>query len=430
MTSNEILHIAARRYLMDRHKDVKALSDEIRRWGVQADELLLHPRMALLSAMLAAVEALVPTTEPQTNFRTRVAEAGRTAENDVTLGQSWREQGIWETTWGERKAFVEAVLSWTELELSGLSPLPFRRAVLTEERAALWTSLCGRWKVGGRYWFPWSDTQLDEEVVVVDAAALRDNIGMEALRSILSENGVSRVYELWQYNEEQDYELKLEQFDVGNGWGERFWFSHAMDWIIYVTHEGSAAVAGEWLLARMKVVWPTWAEHPYVPFRPVVALPKPSQEDRLPGLGPGHLELLAASWSGKLDKVAALLDAGVDVNGRAPKSGTVLHTAAARGQLGSVRLLIERGADVEARTVSGVTPLMEAVSSGHVEVVRLLLTEGSDVRIRAGVSEHDRRTRLTALEIAESSPYLAALGDGRQAAIITLLRHAGERKRQ
>ena len=32
-------------------------------------------------------------------------------------------------------------------------------------------------------------------------------------------------------------------------------------------------------------------------------------------------------------------------------------------------------------------------------------------------TQHDRRTGLTALEVAEASPYLAALGNGRQAAI-------------
>lgn len=427
MTENEALHTAARRYLMDRHSDRKSLKVEFRSWGVHHDELYLSYRKDLLNAMLGAVEAIVPSDEDATVFRARIVKAGVAASDTTTHRLKLQYGGLFEATRPEREAFARAFMSWSVNESTKVETLPYRRTIMVDERAVIWSRLESRWKVGGKYWLPWTDASLDEEAIVVDAVALIKFVDVESLRKILREHNVSRVFELWEHGERRDCEIQVEQFAIASGWGERFWFSDMMDWIIYTTHEGSAALSGEWLLAAVKSVWPTWTDYLYQP--PRIASPVQRTDREVTGQDPGDIQsragLLSASGTGKLDKMASLLDSGVDVNATGFWPGTPLHMAAARGQAGSVRLLIERGANVDALKRMGVTPLMEAVGGGHAEVVGYLVAAGADVNARAGSSEGDRRSGRTVLSIAEGSPYLVALGGGRREAIIALLRAAG-----
>jgi ankyrin repeat protein len=57
---------------------------------------------------------------------------------------------------------------------------------------------------------------------------------------------------------------------------------------------------------------------------------------------------------------------------------TPLHQAARAGDLGMARLLLEAGADLEARAPGGATALHHAAYFGHPEVVRELLAWGAD----------------------------------------------------
>lgn len=57
---------------------------------------------------------------------------------------------------------------------------------------------------------------------------------------------------------------------------------------------------------------------------------------------------------------------------------TPLHQAARAGDVDMLRLLIEAGADIEARAPGGATALHHAAYFGHPEVVRELLACGAD----------------------------------------------------
>ena len=82
--------------------------------------------------------------------------------------------------------------------------------------------------------------------------------------------------------------------------------------------------------------------------------------------------------------VEALLKTGVDVNlpSRESMKVTPLASAAAAKQTEIARLLIAHGANVNARAASGHIPLHEAAGNGNLEMVKLLIENGADVNAR------------------------------------------------
>lgn len=92
--------------------------------------------------------------------------------------------------------------------------------------------------------------------------------------------------------------------------------------------------------------------------------------------------LFAAAERGDVARIAALLDAGADVNAMVDELAA-LHAAAAHGHLAAARLLLERGADADVPGRWGCTPL-HAAASHHdkrdaVAIACLLLDAGADV---------------------------------------------------
>jgi uncharacterized protein len=82
--------------------------------------------------------------------------------------------------------------------------------------------------------------------------------------------------------------------------------------------------------------------------------------------------------------VKALLKSGADVNlpSRESMKVTPLASAAAAKQTEIARLLINHGANVNARAASGHIPLHEAAGNGNVELVKLLVENGAEVNAK------------------------------------------------
>jgi len=88
------------------------------------------------------------------------------------------------------------------------------------------------------------------------------------------------------------------------------------------------------------------------------------------------LEPLAlAAGSNHADAVAALLDAGADVNAQQPvgRGDSALHRAARGGHASVISTLIEHGAKASLAAADGSTPLHLASQRGHAEAVTALL---------------------------------------------------------
>lgn len=105
---------------------------------------------------------------------------------------------------------------------------------------------------------------------------------------------------------------------------------------------------------------------------------KDPQRPDLAILGP-RTPLSDAAKSGKAADIVAVLDQGVDVNGRFGNGSTALMQAASMGRTDLVALLLKRGAQINAKNGSDFTPLMFAANTGHSEAVKALLDKGADV---------------------------------------------------
>jgi ankyrin repeat protein len=95
----------------------------------------------------------------------------------------------------------------------------------------------------------------------------------------------------------------------------------------------------------------------------------------------GSTPLMFAARNGRIDNARLLLDAGADVNVKAPNGESVLVLASFsdQGRLGA--FLLERGADPTADD-AGYTALHTAVSRGDAELVKALCAHGADPNAR------------------------------------------------
>lgn len=95
-------------------------------------------------------------------------------------------------------------------------------------------------------------------------------------------------------------------------------------------------------------------------------------------------ELMRASAAGRVQRVNAILDKGIDVDltyqrDESPWSGkTALMVAAENGQSGVLEALVRRKANVNLKHYSDLTALMLAAGSGNTEAVKVLLAAGAD----------------------------------------------------
>ena len=95
----------------------------------------------------------------------------------------------------------------------------------------------------------------------------------------------------------------------------------------------------------------------------------------------GSTPLMFAARNGRIENARLLLDAGADVNVKAPNGESVLVLASFSDQGKLAALLLERGADPMAAD-AGYTALHTAVSRGDAELVKALCAHGADPNAR------------------------------------------------
>ena len=124
----------------------------------------------------------------------------------------------------------------------------------------------------------------------------------------------------------------------------------------------------------------------------------------------GSTPLLLAARNGRIENARLLLDAGADVNDRAPNGQSALVLASFSDQGRLAELLLERGADAGDAT-TGYTPLHTAVLRGDGELVKALCAHGADPNVRlTGGSRLQRNLNYYSLSatLAGATPFWLA----------------------
>ena len=89
-----------------------------------------------------------------------------------------------------------------------------------------------------------------------------------------------------------------------------------------------------------------------------------------------------AASLGDLDRVAAFLEQGMDVNAKNERGQAALHVAVNGKQKKITELLITKGGDVNVKDKWGYTPLYYAIWNEDANMVSLLVDKGADVNVR------------------------------------------------
>ncbi|MFQ5668658.1 MAG: ankyrin repeat domain-containing protein, partial [Candidatus Binatia bacterium] len=134
----------------------------------------------------------------------------------------------------------------------------------------------------------------------------------------------------------------------------------------------------------------------------------------------GYTSLHLASREGHASVVAALLEAGSDVDATTATGVRPLHLAAASGSVEAVATLLDHGADVNAiEAASGRTALMFATAPNRLGVIELLLQRGADVSIATRVVDYAARSKEDGPERRRRTKLMAAAREAQEGARAT-----------
>jgi len=248
MNAARMLHDAARRYCIERHGhwcgEYQKLMDQDRARigsGYSDQAYDTFPRYHALAAILAEIERIDAEKLPvEAELHELLIIAGHTAESIFTKDTS-SEIGAAAIA-DERQAFEETIQGFSQEDLERVEPLPYRRVLSADEVTALWPRVTERWGADGSYYFPLGDKS-DPSLQAFSTEAFDNHFSPATLREILRSKGVTRVFELREYGDE-NYVLDIDSWEPYYSGAEGFWFSEDLDWIMYCSHESSTSVGG------------------------------------------------------------------------------------------------------------------------------------------------------------------------------------------
>jgi hypothetical protein len=275
------LHTAARRYCLRRAPGLDPQLDERwyrdRRWRRRDLELAAvmdrsrgtAAQLTFLGELLVEIEKRVPADFPSVEAM-RVALAAF-ADHALSVCKNADEEYEQECV-----LFKEYLSSLAEANLRTVTPLPYRRVLKEQERAAIWQRVEQRWGISPTMnWYPLTDQPHPSDVLALEEDWFAYHIPPVMLRDILRQHGIELVWEL-----RQEYVLQLVRrprqrvvpphYEMDLYWLiarateiESCWTSEHMDWLVYTSHEHSITLGGDWLLQEVKLRWPGWKDHVY-----------------------------------------------------------------------------------------------------------------------------------------------------------------------
>jgi hypothetical protein len=252
------LHVAARRYLMERYDELArryaGLPNHGRAEGgyhYRPEAWRIFPRYNVVAAILVQVERLDPDRLPELfDLAGSLTEAAETAQSPFT--QPVSNEVAAEVMVEERQLFRSRVQGWVTGGDVRVEPLAYRRVLTAAESIQRQEQLQQRWSLVGRLWYPLLDDPTPPEVLVLAEASMWDEQGIAHVRSALRDAGGARVTELREYG--VDYLLDVELFAPRYTGAEGVWSDDTITWIAYASHEGTVAFGGQ-LAAAITATW-------------------------------------------------------------------------------------------------------------------------------------------------------------------------------
>jgi hypothetical protein len=257
------LQTAARRYCVETHARWCAEYARIVDAGRDRENDGYHytrearrtfPRYNVVAAILEAVERIDPeslSTVDDARDRLLAAASGDNAFT-TAVDDNIQRAAILE----EREAFTRFLAGVSDLDLSLVASLPYRRVLSAAESDRMWGDIRRRWKIEDGYWYPVSPSSVTG-LIAIDAEAFRAAMPAPVLQKALQDRGLTRVWELREYG--PSYQCDLSLFDPVYTGAEGYWSSAELDWIIYASHESSITIGG-WLADSVKTSWPNWTD--------------------------------------------------------------------------------------------------------------------------------------------------------------------------
>jgi hypothetical protein len=252
------LHVAARRYLIQRYDELAGRYAALPNHGRTEDgdhyrpeAWQIFPRYNVVAAILEHVERLDPDRLPDlSGLVDALTDAADIAESVFTRPVPSAVAG--QVMADERERFGIVVRDLVAQGGLRVEPLPYRRVLTEAESTAREEPLRQRWGLVGRSWYPMLADPTPPDVLVLAEASMWDEQGILHLRAALREFGGGRVTELREYG--ADYLLDVELFAPRYTGAEGVWSDDTLAWIAFASHEGSVAFGGE-LAAALESRW-------------------------------------------------------------------------------------------------------------------------------------------------------------------------------
>ena len=153
----------------------------------------------------------------------------------------------------EWRAFEAYISSLDPVQLARIEPLPYRRVLTKSESEHLRQELSARWGANG-YWYPIAKCDPQTNVIAFHQELWEQRDGTSLLLQAIQQRAIERCFLLLEGP--VDYEIARSLVEPMYRGDESFVTSD-FEWLMYISHESSIAVAG-WLADFFRKQWPDW----------------------------------------------------------------------------------------------------------------------------------------------------------------------------
>ena len=108
---------------------------------------------------------------------------------------------------------------------------------------------------------------------------------------------------------------------------------------------------------------------------------KPSTQKTFFSLDSPEESLLHAARNGEKEKIANLLNDGVQIDFSTEESYTALGYASAKGNLELMQFLLNKGADINNKSRNNKSPILVVAGTKHINAAKMLIKNGADLNI-------------------------------------------------